>query len=602
MAGAKLDHIRELVSLGKNDQAKVACRRVVAGAPRDPAAASLMALILMNLGEIPQAVFYAQKAASLDPGNFRVRMNLAGLLAIERRFGEAGKEIEAALGLDPASGDPHQLATVCLLEQGKHAEARERCLRGLAVAPGHHDLLVTRANTLLDTGRAGEALDAAEGLAGLYPEDAFVLSLRALVMNYVDGVAPARVRAAHEAFGRLIAARAGGGVLASSGPRRAGRLRVGLVSPDLRAHSVATFVLPLLRHLDRGEFQTFAYFTNRFADETTKVCRGLVEVWRDCGNVSDEALAAQIASDEIDIVIELSGHTKGHSLGALVCRPAPVVVTYLGYPNTTGVPGVDVRVVDSITDPTGSEAWATERLVRLDPCFVCFEPPGDAPAVRERDAGRPPTFVSFNAAPKLGPKVMGLWAKVLRRVPGSRLLLKASHFSEETLRLEVLERMRDAGAPAGSVEVVAPTKGRREHLAAYHFGDVGLDTFPYHGTTTTLEALWMGVPVVTLAGKVHASRVGASLMGGAGLPELVATGEEEFVEVAAGLVEDGPRLAELRAGLRERVAKSVLCDGAGFAERFGNVLRALSGVRDANVRNGRATDERSGSSVLREDV
>lgn len=582
MAGGKLDHIRELVSLGKNDQALVACRRAVQSSPSDPAAASLMSLILMNLAQMPQAVFYAQKAATLDPANFQVRMNLASLLAAEKRYDEAHREIEAAAALNPGSGDPHQLATVCLLEQGKYAAARERCLAGLAATPDHRDLLVTRANTLLDSGHAAEALDVIENLVERYPGDEFVLSLRALAMNYVDGVEPARARAAHEAYGRAIYATNRIDASARSGiaPRRPGRLRVGFVSPDLRAHSVASFILPLLRHLDRTEFHTFAYFTNRFADATTKVCRGLVETWRDRGNVSDDTLARQIADDDLDVLIELSGHTQGHSLGAMVHHPARVVATYLGYPNTTGVPGVDVRIVDSITDPMGSEAWATERLVRLDPCFLCFEPPEDAPPVRQRDQGGPPTFVSFNAAPKLGPRVMAMWARVLRRVPGARLLLKAWHFSEEALRREVLERMHAAGAPAGCVEVVPPTKGRREHLAAYHAGDVALDTYPYNGTTTTLEAMWMGVPVVTLAGPVHASRVGASVLAAAGLPELVAHTEDEFVEVAARLLNDAPRLAGLRTGLRERIAKSVLCDGAGFAARFGDMLRSLAEVRN----------------------
>ncbi|MBI1189423.1 MAG: tetratricopeptide repeat protein [Tepidisphaera sp.] len=575
MTGVRLDQIRELVSQGKNEQAKVACRRLVQSAPADAAAASLMALILMNLGEVPQAIFYAQKAAGLSPQDFRARMNLAGLLATERRFDEAMKEIDAATRLEPGSGETHQLATLCLLEQGKHAAARERCAAGLKAAPEDHDLLVTRANTLLDCGDAAGALAALDGLAAKYPDDAFVLSTRALVMNYVDGVEPGRVRAAHEAYGAL--ASRGAPDLTPRGARTPGRLRVGFVSPDLRGHSVAMFMLPLLRHLSRGEFQTFAYFTNRFEDETTRVCRGLVEVWRECGNVSDAALAGLIARDELDVCVELSGHTKGHSLGAMAAHPARVVATYLGYPNTTGVRGVDVRIVDSRTDPVGeADGHATERLVRLDPCFVCFEPPMEAPEVRARDAGRAPTFVSFNAAPKLSPRVLGLWAKVMESVPGSRLVLKAAHFSEAALREEVLGRLAAAGVARERVEVLSPTKGRAEHLAAYHAGDVALDTYPYHGTTTTLEAMWMGVPVVTLAGGVHASRVGVSLLQAVGLQELVAKREEEYVEIAAGLVMDAERLAGLRGGLRERVRASVLCDGAGFAARFGRMLRAIA--------------------------
>lgn len=541
----------------------------------DPALASMMALVLMNLGELPQAIFFAQKAATLLPQDFRTRMNLAGLFATERRFAEAMREIDVASALEPANPEPHQLATLCLLEQGLHAAARQRCARGLALAPNDHDLQITRANTLLDCGDAPGALAALDDLATAYPDDAFVHSTRALVMNYVDGLEPARVRAAHQSYGALVTRLAPD--LTPATPRRPGPLRVGFVTPDLRGHSVAMFMRPLLRYLDRREFHTFVYFTNRFEDDTSRACRELVHTWRDCGNISDAALAALVARDDLDVCLELSGHTKGHSLAAIASHPARVVATYLGYPNTTGVPRVDVRIVDSHTDPPGqSDAHATERLVRLDPCFVCFEPPVDAPDVLPREAASPPTFVSFNAAPKLSPRVRAMWAGVMKRVPSARLVLKASHFSEAALRDEVRAGLEALGVEPGRVEILPPTPGRAAHLAAYHAGDVALDTFPYHGTTTTLEALWMGLPVVSLAGSVHASRVGVSLLHAAGLGELVATSEDEFIDTAAELVMNAPRLAALRAGLRERVRQSALCDGPGFAGRFGTLLRQMS--------------------------
>jgi predicted O-linked N-acetylglucosamine transferase (SPINDLY family) len=272
------------------------------------------------------------------------------------------------------------------------------------------------------------------------------------------------------------------------------------------------------------------------------------------------------------VLVDLAGHTGEYRLPVLNRRPAPIVCTYLGYPNTTGVPGVGYRIVDHLTDPPG--AMATEELVRLDGCFVCYQPPADAPdvPVPQRAA---PVFGSYNALPKMRPAVVDLWSRILREVPGSRLVLKNAALGAESTRRRVLAAFEACAVPPERLDLLAPETALGGHLAQYGRVDVALDPFPYNGTTTTCEALWMGVPVVTLEGRAHAGRVGLSLLSAVGLGELVARTPDEYLRIAADLAADRPRLAELRRTLRDRVRTSVLTDAGSMARRLEDAYRRM---------------------------
>jgi predicted O-linked N-acetylglucosamine transferase (SPINDLY family) len=291
------------------------------------------------------------------------------------------------------------------------------------------------------------------------------------------------------------------------------------------------------------------------------------------------ALAQGIAQDKLDVLVDLSGLTAGHRLDALAARPAPAMVTYLGYPHTTGLPGMDYRIVDAVTDPTNQTPAGTEALARLDPCFVCFRPPEGPPAPKAPPADAPTTFVSFNALTKLNDPLLRLWARVLAAAPRSRLLLKNRECYTPDVRAHLLARCAAAGMDPARVDIAEPTKGIGEHLAVYHRGAVALDSFPYGGTTTTCEALWMGLPVVTLAGPVHASRVGASLLNAAGLGHLVAHTEEEFVRIATEAAQADH--ARVRALVRSAFEASPAMDEHGFARRFGGLLKAIASTARA---------------------
>ncbi len=297
--------------------------------------------------------------------------------------------------------------------------------------------------------------------------------------------------------------------------------------------------------------------------------------------LSDEALRKQIRRDGIDILIDLAGHFGRNRLDALALKPAPVTATWLGYPATTGLPTIDWRITDAIADPPGAERFHTEKLMRLENGFLCFRPFDDAP-----ESGPPPalaegpqkgriTFGSFNNNTKINQEVAGSWASLLRAVPASRLLLKFSLIKDAAVREALLRMLTAQGIDEARIDIEAWRSGMTDHFAVYNRVDVALDPFPYNGTTTTCEALWMGVPVVTMIGDRHSGRVGLDLLTRIGLECLAAPDPESYVRIAADLAGDLKALGRLRAGLRRRMAASPLCDAPRFAREFEGALRLM---------------------------
>ncbi|MCE7975109.1 MAG: hypothetical protein DYG92_12430 [Leptolyngbya sp. PLA1] len=573
---AKLSQVHSLLERGLHAQARPLVQRLAQQHPSEPAVAALASLTHYHLAELTQAIYHAKRLVSLAPGSAEAHATLAGLFIAERRTDEALECLRAAAALAPSDPSIPLRAAQALADAHRFCAALAQTDAALAIGPATPPLLSLRATCLLNLGRIEESVTLLRAALASDPGSAEIASQLALALNYAPGATPAEVRDAHLAYARLLDS--AGLPRLTPPPRGPSRPRVGILSPDLRTHSVAFFLLPWLRHRDSAAMDLHAYYTNRHADGLTGTIRSHCTRWRDMGNRSDDAIARAISEDSLDLLIDLSGHTAGHSLGVMHRRPARAQATYLGYPNTTGLAEVDFRIVDAITDPPGeADSRCAESLVRLHPCFLCFEPPADAPPVSPppnlRGAGI--TFGSFNAAPKINDHVLSVWALLLSRVPGSKLLLKAVHYSEPEARDLLRARFARAGGDPASLEVAPPTRSQAEHLALYSRVDVALDPFPYHGTTTTLEALWMGVPVVTLAGRVHASRVGVSILSAAGLADLVATDPESYIALAVSLAADSARLGSLRMSLRPALTSGPLCDAKTFASRFDEVLLTL---------------------------
>jgi predicted O-linked N-acetylglucosamine transferase (SPINDLY family) len=365
-------------------------------------------------------------------------------------------------------------------------------------------------------------------------------------------------------------------------PREAGaKIRVGFLSADLCHHPVAHFIEPIFRGYDRERFEFVAYGDQRKSDEFSARFAKQVDLWRETSSYDDRALAKLIHEDRVDILFELAGHTAYNRLGVFALKPAPVQVSYLGYPGTTGLPTIDFRITDAFADPQGTtEHLHTEKLIRVPECAWCFEPDASAPEVEPLPALKNGfvTFGCFNNMAKLNPALFETWAEILLRVPGSHLRLKARTLTDDGVRKELKSYFTERGIEEDRLDFFGHTKKIADHLNHYHSVDIALDSFPYHGTTTTCEAMWMGCPVVTRAGKTHVSRVGVSLLSAVGLQEFITDTREAYIEKAVTLAAQTDQLQELRAGMRERMRQSVLMDEKRFVEGFEKALMEMANL------------------------
>jgi predicted O-linked N-acetylglucosamine transferase (SPINDLY family) len=537
--------------------------------PKDAEALSLMGVLLQGAGRLEESERTLRRAIQLDPRNAAACNNLGVTLSYARREREAIAEWERAARIQPQYPLPWislSQAYAQVNEARRGAEAGQHAIRLAPDAPAAHANL---AYALFQAGRPEEALEASRNAVERMPSEPRLHSALLLMTNYLSRPAE-EVAAAHRAFGRACPSRC---AAASTNPDPERPIRMGVVSGDLRDHSVGFFAESLLAHRPPGA-SSVAFVTTMTpeGDPAALRMRGLFDRVVDAWALSDAALDEAIRRERIDVLVELSGHTGGNRLTALASKPAPVIVTAIGYPNTTGLPAVDWRVVDSITDPPGAEAYCTERLLRLDPCFLCYRPP-DLAVEPSMPAAEPITFGSFNNSAKIGAECTALWARVLQAVPGSRLLMKSQTLADPAVQESIRRRLGEGGIAEDRVELISQSSTRAEHLALYGRVHVALDSVPYNGTTTTCEALWMGVPVVALRGDRHASRVAASLLTAAGHPEWVAEDTDGFVRIASALVADMPRLALIRTSLRNELQDSPLLDAKAYAQRFHAAIR-----------------------------
>ena len=399
-------------------------------------------------------------------------------------------------------------------------------------------------------------------------------SNRLMVRAYDPGLSPAERLGEASAFGRALGVAAPATWTMRQDPDR--RPRVGLVSADFAGHAAGHFLRALFAHRDPAAIELVAYANQARADTLTQAFRASADAWRDVAGISDPALLERIRADGIDILIDLSGHSAGNRLAVFALRAAPVQATWLGFPATTGVAEMDWLIADRVMVPAGAEGEFTERVARLSDIAWCYTPPDDAPAVVPSPclSQGHVTFASFSFPAKLNEPLLRVWAALLQAVPGARLLLKYVGFDDALARDRVASIMAAAGIGADRLDFAGWTPDAHM-LAAYGTVDIALDPFPFAGGTTTCEALWMGVPVVTQRGAAMAGRTSAALLQAAGLGGLVAKDAADYVALAAALAGDTGRLASLRASLRPRLAASPVTDGPRFARAFEGLLRAM---------------------------
>jgi len=517
-------------------------------------------------GAAAEAEALCRRALQRCPTHAGVLCLLGQIASRGGNLGLAAALLSRAVALAPEEPAYHLRLGIIYLRLNQLPHAVAHFGRALELDPGYRRAYANLGAALLNEGRVPEAVAHFRRGLELHPDDADVHTNLLFSLHYLPGSTRAELFELAREWGKRHAPSGNAFEAHANLPDPERRLRIGYVSGNFAAHPVGYFIEPVLRAHRRDAFEVFCYTNRHTVDAVTRRLWGYADHWRNLTDLDDAEASRFIRRDGIDLLVDLSGHTSWHRLPVFARKPAPVQASWMGYFDTTGVPAVDYLIGDEFVCPPGDEPFYTERLVRLPGCYLCYAPQTDLEVgpLPLLTSGAP-TFGCFNKLAKITPEVIRTWAALLRVLEGSRLVLKDSGLEHASVRERLLGEFASSGIASSRIELQGRSP-HRDYLAAYGRIDIALDPFPYNGGTTTVEALWMGVPVVTLAGDRFVSRMGLAHLSTVGLSELVARSTREYVRTTLRLAGDQERLAQLRAGLRARVAASPLCDGPGFID------------------------------------
>jgi predicted O-linked N-acetylglucosamine transferase (SPINDLY family) len=579
LAEAHINLGAALAISGRGQEAIAAYQQALVQVPDHPRLQNNLGVALQAAGRLDEAVAAFDRAlvSGPGPGSAEIHVNLGNALKDLGRGDEAIAAYRSALESKPDDAVALSNLGVALYEAERADEAIAAYRRALELQPDDAGTLTNLGVALQATGRLDEALAAFRGAVAVQPGAARAESNLLHALHAHPDYDAQSILAEHRQWARRHAAPLAAEIRPHPNDRTPNRrLKVGYVSPDFRAHAVGRLLRPLLAHHDRREVEVVCYNDVRVPDPVTTELRSRADLWRDCAGLDDARLAELVRNDRIDILVDLALHTAGNRMLVFARKPAPVQVTMLGLPATTGLDTMDCRLTDPYLDPSGqTDRDYTERSVRLPYCFWVFQPPDDAATY---PVAPPPalangfiTFGCLNQFLKVTQPALELWVKVLQAAPGSRLVLQAPAGSH-------LDRVRalfaEGGIAASRLEFV-PRASQREFLHRFDKLDIGLDPFPYNGHTSTLDALWMGVPVVTLAGPTAVGRAGLSILTNIGMPGMVAESYEEYVSLAVRLAGDASRLEQLRPELRRRVLAAPLADAKQYTADVEAAFRGM---------------------------
>ncbi len=525
--------------------------------------------------DLPTALGLFESALDAHPRHALAWGNLGACFYSLGRYADACDAFSRAQALGETSAPLLDNWGNALARQGKLSEAYKKHAKALELDPALPGAEANLGATLVDMGRPDDGADHCARAWARHPDDQVLASTALMRSLYSETLSPQELAAGHRRWPGADISRADRHI-GSTDPEHV--LRVGYVSSDFRVHSCACFLLPLIRAHHRDSVEVFAYSTSHQKDPATVEFQRAADHWRDCAALTDQDMAHRISADRIDILVDCNGHTSGNRLSVFLFAPAPVQVTWLGYPFSTGLKVVDARLTDMIADPKGaSDALHTETLVRLPGGYHTYSPLVQPPTPLRENAqdASGMRFGVFHALAKYSESSMRLWAAVIKANPGSRLVLKARGLMDEPTRAKVLERFERLGLTSSQLDVILWNSVYGRHFEDFNCVDIALDAVPYNGTTTTCEALWMGVPVVTRMGDRPSARVGASLLSQIGRQDWVANTDAEYVRIATGLASSSEQLDTLRSGLRQEVSQSTLGDASVFARAMESAFRKL---------------------------
>ncbi|NOZ37745.1 MAG: tetratricopeptide repeat protein [Gammaproteobacteria bacterium] len=539
-----------------------------------------------KLGDYGAATTTYKKALENSPKDAAIHNALGFVFLDAFRYDEAITCFKQAIKLNPALIRAHNNLGCAWQASGNFDEAQRAFSDALVIDPRYVTALCNLASLHKDQGLIEKAVKAYRRAYEMEPDNRNIQDNYLTVLNYSDTLSRKEVYEEHRRIGRRIElnvpqVRHG----ADFNSKSSGPLKIGYLSPDFNDHAVASFILPVLRSHNHQQVTIYCYYNRNPTDHVTEQIKGLADYWRPIASMNDATVARLIQQDGIDILVDLAGHTAGGRLGVFARKPAPVQVAWIGYPNTTGLSAMDFRITDLNADPPGeTEQYYTETLMHMPKLFSVYSPPSKYPPVSVLPMSRNGyvTYGCFNNIAKLSDSVVDTWSHLLREVPDSRLMLKYKGLASENLQNSLRCRFSDCGINGNRLILCGGDASRYDHLQRYGEVDIALDVFPYNGTTTTCEALWMGVPVVGLKGDHHASRVTFSIMKTLGLGRYIGTSQQEYIEVASSLASDVDDLKSLREYLRENMQESPITDSQHFTRHLESKFLEMW---DAFIRN-----------------
>ncbi|MGV8991761.1 MAG: tetratricopeptide repeat protein [Thiobacillus sp.] len=580
-----------LNKLGEQEAAIVCYQQAISIRPSFAEAHSNLGVVFKDIEKLEEAATQYREAIRLKPGYVEAYNNLANVL---NKLGDQEEAIacyQQAISIRPNLPEPHSNLGNTLYEQGRLEEAVASCREAIRLKPdyaealdglgsalralGHLDEAVAcgrRArliqpdnaaacsnlgNSLRDQGNLDEALACFRQALSIQPDLAMAYSNLLYTMQYMSTVTPAEVFSEHQRFAERFETPLKAHWQPHTNSRDpARRLRIGYVSADFRDHAVAFFIEPILAKHNKSHVEIYCYYSNTKHDRHTDRIAGYADHWLACAKMSDEQLAECIRADGIDILVDLSGHTGHNRLPVFARKPAPVQMTWIGYPGSTGLTAMDYRITNEGVDPPGlTERFHSESLIRMPDTSVAYRSESDCPPVNALPALTSDAFIfaSMNNLIKINESVIKLWASILDAIPHARLML--GNVTDRGVQQQVIEQFSKAGVAADRL-ILQPRMSLSDYLALHHKIDLALDPFPYNGGTTTMHSLWMGVPVITMAGEHMASRCAVPLLSRVGLSEFITHNEKEYLQRATQMAQDLPRLNRIRQSIRDRMSAS----------------------------------------------